>query len=82
MKIYENVTKVIYECTKTICDICNKEFDFWSRNDDLGIRFTFGYGSELDGRVLTANYCQDCCLNKVVPALKALGRVRQEGYFR
>lgn len=80
MKIYENVTKTVYVCTKIVCDICHKDFDEWSVYNDLKIDLMFRYGSEKDLRVYTANYCQECALHKVIPALQAIGDIREEEY--
>lgn len=78
MKVYENIQRTVYECTKVICDACHEEFDEWSRINDLKISFMFTYGSPKDGRVFTANYCQECALEKVIPALQSIGDVEVE----
>ena len=43
--------------TKTICNMCGKEFDY---SDDFGIRHTYGYGSVHDMDKLEVDLCNEC----------------------
>ena len=46
--------------TKTVCNLCGKEFDEWDIQEDLGLHYTAGYGSKFDGDTIDCDLCCSC----------------------
>ena len=46
--------------TKTICNICGKEFDGWDKQANFGLHYIVGYGSTHDGDTVSCDMCCEC----------------------
>lgn len=46
--------------TKTICNMCGKEFDMWDAQESFGFYYHIGYGSKYDGEIIRCDLCCDC----------------------
>ena len=46
--------------TKTICNVCGKEFNMWDNQEGFGFDYRVGYGSKHDGENLKCDLCCDC----------------------
>lgn len=46
--------------TKTVCNMCGKEFDVVDNNARLRLGCSVGYGSKYDGSVVECDLCCDC----------------------
>lgn len=46
--------------TKTVCNMCGKEFDMWDVEEDFHIYHDIGYGSQFDGNTIDCDLCSKC----------------------
>ena len=45
---------------KTVCNVCEKEFDVWDAQENYGLHYFLGYGSQRDGKSIALDMCCSC----------------------
>lgn len=66
---------------KTLCNVCNKEFDMCDEYAELGIHMQVGYGSKFDGDNIDLDLCCGCfdkLMDKFIPICKINPIVKRE----